>query len=528
VQGNWKQRWVELSADCFLMYKQEGDAKWTQKVYLNNATAKMHVVESMENTFVVNAYTYDADSQGPTKTRRDFYLHAESAPAAEHWVYMLRYVIERLQLKDPAKDNRAIEVTKPHAVTQTVSHRSALIDPASRCLVVVSIDAARYRVDSELHSWPPHPYCLAELDGKERRTCVLPESFDPPEWNEDFLFDMKHTDGQGQVLRITLFDRDFVLSDTTIGNLTIDLGTLTAEPWEEESMDRAVAPTWYLMRPLKSQKVTPLAAELLVSVRLFIRSADDVPAALALEPEASHDSTRHHEDPVIEQITNLMADIEEQPGISVKKDWLCEQLVELQEIVIAHRDTPLPVVDGKDLDDTSKRWLATEYSEQAEALGQSAEAAAPESADYYYLDAQHEPHGPFTLILMVAWVQAGYMHGGVLVKRGIDGEYGPLTTFPEICEGADGGDEWPKLIIRDESDRSADFNNWEFDIWKQSKHELVLLAGSLFLQMGFRDTFKISTDQFKAFVLDVHDDMSQHSNTKYHTFIHAVDVAQVG
>jgi hypothetical protein len=29
-------------------------------------------------------------------------------------------------------------------------------------------------------------------------------------------------------------------------------------------------------------------------------------------------------------------------------------------------------------------------------------------------------------------------------------------------------------------------------------------------------------------VLDVHDDMSQHSNTKYHTFIHAVDVAQVG
>ena len=69
-------------------------------MFLKGATCEIqkHNDAGMDNVFEVVAQRYSKNDKEITNQRRTFLMHAENADVAEHWVYMIRYVIERLEM----------------------------------------------------------------------------------------------------------------------------------------------------------------------------------------------------------------------------------------------------------------------------------------------------------------------------------------------------------------------------------------------------------------------------------------------
>eukprot|EP00937_MAST-01D_sp_MAST-1D-sp2_P001500 g1500.t1 len=273
VQGDWKRRWVELGADSFAMFREEGDETWTQKVYLVKASAELEPEETFDLAHVikVSARSFDKHDHQLAE-RREFYLQAENAHDAERWVYMMKYVIERLehdsrQEAASARSRRSADETgdtrQPElgAGTAVLSAELAASSPAcalhasgtvfasdSRLLVTVEhVQVHGLRTSHQYQQL----YATLTLNHEERRTTQSALSSAAADamlrWHEDFAFDVPRKAWADGVLSVTLWNRDVLLSDEVLGRVAVRLAELDRELVGAPQPEAAATSTRYEM-----------------------------------------------------------------------------------------------------------------------------------------------------------------------------------------------------------------------------------------------------------------------------------------
>ena len=510
VQGDWKQRWVELTADSFEMFREEGDAIATQKVHLSGATAKLQSADDfdMKDVFVVSAKSFNKQDQ--LQGRRDFYLSAEDPKSAEQWVYMIRFVIERLALKeakdeaqDEAKDEAPL-AQLPRAPSQV--DRPLRFESDSRLLVLVQ-GARAAGPSGTLGSL----FVTIELEGELRRTEQISAAAPALAWNDEFVFEVPREAWGDGVLSLFLWNRDPILSDDFLGAASLRLADLTLESADTSGAElHASDATWHKLQSGGSVLAEGACFELCVATK-HLRKPTTEPAMVleadtaAAEAPAEQESGDRGEFDLVRAIDAIAAKVSGEGGGGVPDAaWLGAELAKLKAGAIASstgRAAALSVSEGgvrpssvsrEELDEENLRWLTSEYTRERKLSAASHSAAAVSTVnahEFYYLDDSQAENGPFTATVMRAWLDAGFMHNQVLVRQGTAGEFRPLDTHSALVKHQTSDSlDWPRLPT---AAQHAAVLDWDFNIWTLQKAELPSLAGSILAEMDIPSAFEV-------------------------------------
>jgi class 3 adenylate cyclase len=559
VQGDWKKRYVELNWDSFRMYKSNSpqdlsDAKCTQKINLRGATAEIskHTDEDFgrENVFVVHVLAGNSFKQGQkVEERRTLYMQAESAADASQWVFMIQYAIERMAMVNTADKQ---DGSQPRA--------SALVKPKvefhADSMLFVTVDEAP--LSNADVAGPANAYCALEVGGETQRTIAVPGVKTAARWREELCFPLTQAMWKDGVVDVSVWDRNSMLSDEFLGRTKLRLADVEQEGFEAYmSNSKPAEMQWHALLPRKKTEPIPLA-RISISCRLVLHSkwADGKGVSTDAMQRSTAEATAKSIPLDSKPADAASAGVGDEAGFSADSSWQSrvqstvqriDQLVhrldsgeawvktELQEMrTLLNTCLSSGAVEGaggSDLDDESKLWLATEYSRQRIA---SAAGSAPEgvssSQHYYYLDHKKQTQGPFTAVMMRAWLKAGYMHHQVMVRREGSDKFSSFASHHELLQQDEQKDSamWVRMEVADKAPQAQQYMSWEFDIHElKSPQQLISLSGSLFADLDFAAGFNIAPRVFTAFMSAVHQGMSLHEQAFFHNFWHSVDVAQV-
>jgi class 3 adenylate cyclase len=561
VQGDWKKRYVELNWDSFRMYKSNSptdysDAKCTQKIDLRGATAEMskHTNEDFgrENVFVVHVPAGNSFKQGQiVDERRTFYMQAESAADASQWVFMIQYAIERMAMVNSTQKKQ--DGSQPEA--------SGLVKPKvkfdSDAMLFVTIDEAPL-ANADV-AGPANVYCVLEVGDETKRTTAVPGIKSAPRWREELCLPLKQAMVRDGNVSLSVWDRNSMLSDEFLGRTNLRLADIEDETFESYMADsKPAVMKWHTLLPRKPTEPIPLA-KISISCRLVlhpkgasgssastdamqqgtgeITSATSPPSENAGEAStidesnfaADAESWQSRVQSTVERIDHVVHRLD--GGEAWVKTELEEMRVHLNACLLSGS---VERADGADLDDESKLWLATEYSRQriVSAAGSAPEGLqdATSTQHYYYLDHKKQTQGPFTAVMMRAWLKAGYMHHQVMVRREGSDKFSPFASHHELLQQDEQKDSatWARMEVAEGAPQSQQYKSWEFDIHElKSPQQLIALSGSIFADLDFPSGFNIPPRIFTAFMSAVHHGMSLHEQAFFHNFWHSVDVAQV-
>ena len=266
--GEWKDRFCILKKDGLYMYKERGDEKETQVVFLVGAKAEIEKnfdgVPGEEKTpgikenccFRIDAKSYEKNGK-KYDSYRTFVLAAENKEEMDDWIYMIRYVIESIEAAKMKVDGRDKRALSRRSLSKEMSKNIMYKSPGNGGIVdnddpetlegegdmrlVVSIKRGEELINPEAFG-TSNPYCTLILDDQHCRTGTPKSSSVNPIWDEDFVFPVELHQWVDSGLKIQIWNRDIHLSDDFLGYVDVDLAALIPEDTPVDSkLDAEVA-----------------------------------------------------------------------------------------------------------------------------------------------------------------------------------------------------------------------------------------------------------------------------------------------
>ena len=254
--GEWKDRFCVLKKDALYMYKEKGDEKETQVVFLVGANAEIEKNYDVISTggekgagvkencvFRIDAKSYEKNGK-KYDSYRTFVLAAENKEEMDDWIYMIRYVIESIEAAKMKKEGRNKRAMSRRSLSKEMSKAIMYKSPGNGGIVdnndpetldgegdmrlVVSIKRGKGLINPEAFG-TSNPYCTLILDDQHCRTATPKSSSVNPTWDEDFVFPVELHQWVKSGLKIQIWNRDIHLSDDFLGYVDIDLSDLVPE-----------------------------------------------------------------------------------------------------------------------------------------------------------------------------------------------------------------------------------------------------------------------------------------------------------
>ncbi|GMH65121.1 hypothetical protein TrRE_jg11242, partial [Triparma retinervis] len=267
--GEWKDRFCVLKKDALYMYKEKGDEKETQVVFLVGAKAEVEKDYDVISTggekdagvrencvFRIDAKSYEKNGK-KYESYRTFVLAAENKEEMDDWIYMIRYVIESIEAAKMKKEGRDKRAMSRRSLSKEMSKAIMYKSPGNGGIVdnddpetldgegdmrlVISIKRGKGLINPEAFG-TSNPYCTLILDDQHCRTATPNSSSVNPSWEEDFVFPVELHQWVKSGLKIQIWNRDIHLSDDFLGYVDVDLSELVPEDTPVDSrLDSQVA-----------------------------------------------------------------------------------------------------------------------------------------------------------------------------------------------------------------------------------------------------------------------------------------------
>eukprot|EP00753_Platysulcus_tardus_P021155 PLAT8646.1.p1 GENE.PLAT8646.1~~PLAT8646.1.p1 ORF type:complete len:1839 (+),score=778.53 PLAT8646.1:638-5518(+) len=256
-RSDWKERHVQLSMDSISMFKPGRDER-VQGIELLGATVvEVPAVDvGMDHCFRVDAQRWEKKGTQHVEPR-SFLISASSTQERDHWVYMIRYVSERLALK--ARGDTPEETKEELDGDSDGEDEEEAAAPESARFLRVRILQAR-----GLHGGfiGLSTLCQASIAGLRQRTAVVMQSSQPL-YDEAMLFTLPRDAlaTGGLQLRLQLLAKDpFGGSEDFLGEICLPLEGIREAMKEPE-------PQWHELQPRKPSE--PVSGSISFAAQLF-------------------------------------------------------------------------------------------------------------------------------------------------------------------------------------------------------------------------------------------------------------------
>ena len=143
---------------------------------------------------------------------------------------------------------------------------------------------------------------------------------------------------------------------------------------------------------------------------------------------------------------------------------------------------------------------------------------------FFYKDLKGRLQGPFSAEQMLTWHDKKYFKPSLEVRVGNDG---PFHPFKDIISHLKYQErlEWARSKLLSADDPRSHIRRWDFDVFTLKTSQIISMVALAFEELEIAQCFKVKPRTFFTFVLQIRDQMMEHS-APFHNIYHTANVFQ--